>query len=212
MIRIFIADDHAIVREGLKQILQEEEGLTVAGEATDGAEALKLLQEEIWDIAILDISMPEMDGFNVLREIKKVKPAMPVIILTMHDEHLLGARCLKAGANGFLTKESASNQLATAIRMALEGGKYISPAISEKIIGEMGSSRNQDRPPHEKLSNREFTILVKIASGMTVSEIGEELGISTRTVSTYRRRLLRKMEMKHNAELTHYALKKGLSF
>ncbi|MBF0588904.1 MAG: response regulator transcription factor [Magnetococcales bacterium] len=212
MIRILLADDHTIVREGLKQILADIPDLEVAGEAEDGREALRRMRKEEWDVVILDITMPERDGFSVLKEIKREKPKLPVIILTMHGEHQLGARCLKAGANGFLTKESASRELVKAIRLALVGKKYVSPSVAENIIGALGPDVDPDRPLHELLSDREFTILCKIASGKNVTGIADELALSSRTVSTYRRRILDKMGMKHNAELTHYALKNGLVF
>ncbi|MBF0189098.1 MAG: response regulator transcription factor [Magnetococcales bacterium] len=212
MIRILIVDDHTIVREGLKQILSDIHDMEVAGEASGGVDGLRRMRKEEWDLVLLDITMPDKDGFEVLKRIKKEKPKLPVIILTMHGEHLLGARCLKAGASGFLTKESASEQLVQAIRMALQGKKYVTPSIAEKILGELGPISDTDQPPHERLSDREFTILCKIASGRTVTEIADELVLSSRTVSTYRRRILDKMQMKHNAELTHYALKNGLVF
>ncbi|MGN7614551.1 response regulator [Magnetococcales bacterium HHB-1] len=212
MIQILIVDDHTIVREGLKQILAGIDDMEVADEAEDGLEALRKMRKNNYDIALLDLTMPGKDGFEVLKQIKQEKPKLPVVILTMHNEHMLCARCLKAGANGFLTKESASDQLVEAIRMALTGRKYVTPSIAERIIGGLGPVDAQDRPPHERLSDREFTILCKIASGKTVTEIAIELSLSSRTISTYRRRILDKMEMKHNAELTHYALKNGLVF
>lgn len=207
-LRVLIADDHAIVREGLKRILADAPELRVAGEAADGTEAIRLVREERWDVLLLDISMPGANGLEVLRAVKEVAPKLPVLILTMYPEDQYAVRMLKAGAAGYLTKEGAPQQLVSAIRKVASGGKYISPAVAEKLAWELERKRHPGT--HEDLSNREFEILRLIASGKTVSQIAQDLHLSVKTVSTYRMRLLMKLNMKSNAQLTHYAIKGGL--
>jgi two-component system invasion response regulator UvrY len=208
MIRVLIADDHSIVRQGLKQILEETDDLSVEGEASDGNEALQKIRDMEWDVVLMDVSMPGKNGIETLKQIRQEKPDLPVLILSMYPEDQYAIRLIRAGASGYLTKESAPEQLVAAIRTVSQGKKYISPSVAELLALEIGSK--SDRPPHEQLSNREDQIFRLIASGKTVSQIAEELKLSVKTASTYRTRILEKMHMKTNAELTHYAIRNGL--
>jgi two-component system, NarL family, invasion response regulator UvrY len=205
MLRILIADDHPIVRQGLKQILSEESDMGVFGEAQNSQEVLELVQKQDWDIVILDITMPGRGGIDVLKELKHQYPKLPLLILSMHPEDQYAVRALKAGAGGYLTKESAQEELIKAIRKVVRGGKYISSTLAEKLAFDLETET--EKPLHETLSDREHQVLLMIASGKTVSEIAEELSLSVKTIDTYRARILEKMKMKTNAELTHYAIK-----
>lgn len=208
-LRILIADDHAIVRHGLRQILTGIEDMTVAGEAEDGVKAMQMIRNGEWDVVLLDVSMPERNGIDTLKMIKKECPRLPVLMLSMHPEEQYAVRALKAGAAGYLSKHSAPELLVSAIRQVASGKKYVSPAVAEQLANAI-SDEDADRPPHEKLSDREYQTLCLMASGKTLTQIGEELNLSVKTVSVYRARLLEKMNLKNNAELTHYALKHGL--
>jgi len=208
MIRILIADDHAIVRRGLKQILAEESGMTVAGEAQNAQEVLDLVRKQAWDVVVLDIAMPGRGGLDVLKEIKPEYPQLPVLILSMHPEDQYAIRALKAGAAGYLTKESAPEELVKAIRKVLAGGKYVSASLAEKLA--LALEADDQKPPHETLSDREYQVMCLIASGKTVGEIADELSLSVKTISTYRARILEKMSLKSNAALTHYAVQQRL--
>jgi DNA-binding NarL/FixJ family response regulator len=207
-IRILIADDHAIVRHGLRQILSDSEDMIVTGEANGGVQALQLAREGDWDVFLLDVSMPDKNGIDTLKQLKKEFPKMPVLMLSMHPEEHYAIRALKAGASGYLTKQSAPEQLVTAIRQVAGGKKYVSPSLAEELANAI--SDDSDKAPHEKLSDREYQTLCMIASGKTLTQIGEELKLSVKTVSVYRARLLEKMKLRNNAELTHYGLKHGL--
>ena len=207
-IKILMVDDHTMVREGLKRILADAPDTRVTGEAGSGAEAIKLACSGDWDLVLLDISLPDTNGLEVLKAIKDHSPELPVLILSMYPEDQYALRMLKAGAAGYLTKEGASSQLVAAIRKVAAGGKYVSPEVAEKLAWEVEGRKKQ--ATHEDLSNREFEILRFIASGKTVSQIAEKIHLSVKTVSTYRARVLEKMNMKSNAELTHYAVKNGL--
>jgi two-component system, NarL family, invasion response regulator UvrY len=208
MIKILVADDHAIVRLGLLQILTEQADMTVVGEASDAPELFALTRAQAWDIVILDVSMPGRGGLEVLKELKSEFPARPVLILSVHPEDQYAVRALKAGAAGYLSKDSAPAELVNAIRKAMQGGKYVSAALAEKLAFNL--TPDPDRPLHESLSDREFQVLCRIASGKTVGEIADESTLSVKTISTYRARLLEKMNLKNNAELTHYAIQHGL--
>jgi two-component system invasion response regulator UvrY len=206
--RILIADDHAVVRHGLKQILADEFKRAEFGEARNGQEVLNRVWKEKWDVVILDITMPGRGGLEILKEVKKARPRIPVLVLSMHPEDQFAVRVLKAGASGYMTKETAPEELVGAIRKILAGGRHISASLAEIMAAYL--TVKTEKPPHELLSNREFQVLRQIASGRTVSEIARELSLSVRTVSTYRTRILEKMGLKTNSELTHYAFQNQL--
>jgi len=208
MIKILIADDHAIVREGLKQIVADTSDMVVAGEAVNGQEVLEQVRKEDWDLILLDISMPGRGGIDTLKALKIEKPKLPVLVLSMYPEEQYAVRALKAGASGYLTKESAPEELIEAIRKVSQGGKYISAALAESLAFHVGV--NSEKPLHETLSNREYQVMLMIATGKTVKEIAEDLSLSVKTISTNRVRALRKMGIKNNAEATYYAVKHGL--
>ena len=201
---ILIADDHVVVRRGLRQILEAEADMAVAGEAKSGSEVLELLRAQCFDVAVLDITMPGRGGLDVLHEVRQRYPDLRILILSMHPEERYALRVLKAGAAGYLTKESAPDELITAVRKVAAGGKYVSPSLAERLADEIGSKT--DKPLHELLSDREHQILCMIANGMAVSGIATELHLGVNTVSTYRARLLSKLRLSNNAELTHYAI------
>lgn len=207
-IKVLIADDHAIVREGLKQILADTRDIAVAGEAENGLEAIKLVRLGKGDVLLLDISMPDRNGIEVLKQVRKETPAIAVLILTMHREDQYAIRSLKAGAAGYLNKQSAPAELVNAIRQVATGRKYVSPTLAQELANQVNEER--EAPLHETLSDREFQTLTMIASGKTVSDIARELVLSVKTISMYRSRLLQKMKLRHNAELTHYAIKNQL--
>jgi len=207
-IRVFIADDHAIVREGLKQILAESPDIIVAGEAENGLDAIKLFRKSKCHVMLLDISMPDRSGIDVLKQVKKENPEIAVLMLSMHREDQYAIRSLKAGAAGYLTKQSAPRELVTAIRQVADGQKYVSAALAQELAAAIGD--DHDTPLHDTLSDREYQTLTMIASGKTVTAIAEELSLSVKTISEYRARLLVKMKLKNSAELTHYAIKNQL--
>ncbi|MEK6680327.1 MAG: response regulator transcription factor [Nitrospirota bacterium] len=208
MIKILIADDHAIVRKGLKQILADAPDIASIDEAGSGQEALKKVRENNYNVVLLDISMPGMSGVDVLKQLKTERPKLPVLILTMHPEEQYAVRILKAGASGYLTKESAPDELISAIQKVSQGGKYISPSLAEKLACDLDSAVMQ--PLHERLSDREYQIMTMLASGKSTKEIAHELSLGMPTVSTYRFRILLKMKLKNNAELISYAIKNNL--
>jgi two-component system, NarL family, invasion response regulator UvrY len=208
MIHIVIADDHPIVLKGLKEILSEEPDMKIVGEGQNGQNVLDLVQKHGCDIVIMDITMPGRNGLDVLRDLKQEHPRLPVLILSMHPEEQYGVRALKAGAAGYLTKESAPDRLILAVRKIVSGGKYVSPTLAEKLAFDL--DRGSLKPPHEYLSDREYQVMTLIASGKTVGDIAGELNLSVKTISTYRMRILEKMKMKSNAELTYYAIKNDL--
>jgi DNA-binding NarL/FixJ family response regulator len=208
IIKVLITDDHAVVRKGLKQIIEETPGMLAADEAASGNEALEKIRKNAYDVVLLDIAMPGKSGLDTLKELKLEKPNLPVLILTIYPEEQYALRVLKAGAAGYLTKESAPAELVTAIRKVSEGGRYVSPSLAEKLAFNIGA--DTDAELHERLSDREYQVMCMIASGKTVSEIADDMSLSVKTISTYRTRILEKMEMKNNAELTHYAIKKEL--
>jgi two-component system invasion response regulator UvrY len=208
MIHILIVDDHAVVRDGVKRLSDEQLGAAVFGEASTAQEALQLVREAHWDVVVLDISLGERNGLEVLKELKQLRPRLPVLILSMHAEEQYARRAFRAGAAGYITKDSSRAELVTALNKVLHGGKYVSPMLAEKLVVDM--ERGTDQPLHEALSDREFEVMCLIASGKTVSQIAELLSLSDKTISTYRARILEKMHMKTNAELTHYAIQNKL--
>lgn len=208
MIKILIADDHAVVREGVKHILSEIPDIHITGEASSGTEVLDRINSKDYDVILLDIAMPGRDGLEILKDIKMQQPKLSVLILSMFPEEQYALRALKSGAAGYLTKDSIPDELVKAIRKIARGGKYISASFSEKLLFSLDS--DAERPPHETLSDREFQVMRMIASGKRLREIADELALSEKTVSTYRSRILEKMGMRNNTELTHYAIKNRL--
>jgi DNA-binding NarL/FixJ family response regulator len=207
-IRILIADDHPIVRAGFKQVLSETPDLVVADEAGNGQEVLEHLKKKKYDVVLLDISMPGKNGLEILKELKTDYPKLPVLILSIYPEEQYAIRALKAGAAGYLTKESAPHELISAIRKISAGGRYISESLAEKLATYLNV--DMTKSPHETLSDREHQVMRLIASGKTVSEIAESLNLSVKTISTYRTHILEKMKMKNNAEITLYAVQNKL--
>jgi DNA-binding NarL/FixJ family response regulator len=208
MIKILIADDHTIVREGLKQIIANSSGLVVTGEAANGQETMDLVRKNNFDVILLDISMPEKDGLAILKQLKREKFELPVLVLSMHPEEQYAVRVLKMGASGYLTKASASDELIKAIKKISTGKRYISDSLAEKLALDLDI--DTEKLPHEYLSDREFQVMCMIASGKTVTNIAEELSLSVNTISTYRVRVLDKLKMTTNSELTRYAIKNQL--
>ena len=208
MIKILIADDHAIVREGLKQIVAEESDMTVAGEASNANELFKLIENESWDVIVLDINMPGKSGLEAIKEMKTRYPKLPVLILSMFGEDQYGLRAIKAGASGYLKKVSAPIELVSAIRKIVNGGRYINPSLAEKLADVVDKPNREF--PHDNLSDREYQVMCSIASGRTAEEIADDLELSILTVYTYRNRILEKMNLKSNVELTQYAIQNKL--
>lgn len=208
MTRVLIADDHAIFRRGLEQTITDEVGGWVIGEAATADEAMRQVREATWDVMVLDISLPDRSGLDLLPEIKALRPAMPVLILSMHAESQYAMRALKSGASGYVSKDSASTELVDALKRVLNGGKYVSAAVAETLADvALGLSSST---PHEGLSNREFTVLVGLGQGKAVGELAAELGLSVKTVSTYRSRMLDKMGLRTNADVVRYVIDHGL--
>jgi DNA-binding NarL/FixJ family response regulator len=197
------------VRQGLKQILSETEDMLVTGEADDGAEALALARQQPWDVFLLDVSMPNRNGIDTLKQLKKEFPRLPVLILSMHPEEQYAVRALKAGASGYLTKQSAPEQLVNAIRQVASGKKYLSPAVAQQLADAI--SEDTEKSPHERITDREYQVLKLIAAGKTLTQIAESLNLGVATVSTYRARLLEKMGLRSTAELIRYGLEHGLA-
>lgn len=208
MSRILVADDHAIVRKGLKQIISAALDLKVTAEAASGHEVLSLAREEPFDVVVLDLNMPDQSGLDTLKQLKAEHPSLPVLILSMYSEQQYAVRVLRAGASGYLTKESAPEQLVEAIRKVASGGKYVSAAVADALLGLLDA--DPDQPLHATLSDREFQVMRLLASGKSVSDIADMLSLSVKTVSTYRARVLEKMSMNSNAELAQYALRNEL--
>jgi DNA-binding NarL/FixJ family response regulator len=208
VINVLVADDHAVVRRGLRQILAETADISVGGEAATAQDVLSLVRERRFSVVVLDISLPGGSGLDLLAEIRRERPTLPVLILTVHSEDQYAIRAIKAGAAGFLTKETAPDKLIEAVRKVASGGRFVSAELAETLASVLaGDSAGS---PHERLSNREFEILKMLASGKTVSEVAVTLALSVKTVSTHRTRILKKMGMRTNAELTTYAVRRGL--
>ena len=209
MIKVLIADDHALVREGLKQVIGKHSDIEVTGEAKNGQEALEKVWKEDFDVVLLDISMPGRSGMDILKEIKSAKPELYVLMLSMHPEEQYAVRALKSGASGYRTKESAPDELIEAIRRVSMGLKYVTRSLAEKLAMDLGI--DHDKPLHEQLSDREFQVMQMIAGGHTIKEIAENLSLSVKTISTYKSRILEKMNMKSNADLTSYIMENDLT-
>jgi DNA-binding NarL/FixJ family response regulator len=208
-IRVLIADDHAIVRQGFKQIFSETEDLVVAGEADDGAEALQLARQKEWDVFLLDVTMPNRNGIDTLKQLKKEFPRLPVLILSMHPEEQYAVRAIKSGASGYLTKQSAPELLVTAIRQVARGKKYVSPAVAEQLANALVAG-DDERPPHEQLTDREYQVFRLIAAGKPLTQIAEELNLAVATISTFRTRIIDKTGLRSNAEIIRYGIEQGL--
>jgi two-component system invasion response regulator UvrY len=203
MIKVIVVDDHPVVRLGLKQIIENEPDMEIVGEAKNAGECFSLVRNTDCTLVLLDITLPDRNGFDVLKQLKYEHPGLPVLILSTHSEDLYGLRLIKAGASGYLMKEGAPDELLKAIRKVNAGGKYVSASLAEKLVSHLGAF---DKPPHENLSNREFQILCMIAQGKSLKSIAGELYIDEKTVSTYRSRIMEKMKMSTNADMIRYAL------
>ena len=205
---VLIVDDHAVVRRGLAEILTDEFSGVEVGHADNVADARQCLRQQQWDLAIIDIALPEESGLMLLKEIRDVWPDLPVLVLSFHPEKRYALRALRAGAAGYLTKEAAPRELVSAVRKVLDGGKYVTQSIAERLAFKVEDGTGE--APHERLSDREYQVMVRIASGKTVSQIADEMRLSVNTISTYRSRLLDKMNMETNAEVTRYAVENEL--
>ncbi|MGZ5819091.1 MAG: response regulator [Burkholderiaceae bacterium] len=208
MIKVLIADDHKIFRAGVKRLIEESPDIEVAGEASDGFDALAKMRKEDWDVVLLDINMPNKSGLDILRQMKTEKPKLPILILSMYPEEQYAIRALKAGAAGYLTKDAESEELVAAIHKVVRGGRYATPALLEKLLFELECER--DVPAHHTLSAREHQIFEQIVKGKSLTEIADVMNLSVKTVSTYRTRVLEKMNKENNAELIHYAIQHNL--
>ncbi len=208
MIRALITDDHAVIRRGLKELLTDSQRIEVTGEASNAREAMQQIRTGTWDVMILDINLPDRNGLDLLKDLKAEKPDLPILILTVCPEDQFAVRALRSGAAGYLTKASAPAQLVDAVEKVANGGRYVSPAVAERLAVLVGGEH--DGLPHETLSEREYQVTRMLASGKTVSQIAEEMRLSVKTISTYRSRVLDKMGMRTNAELTYYAVRNQL--
>lgn len=206
--KILVVDDHAVVRQGVKQILNEQFQGAVIGEARNAEEMIDRIKKFTWDIVVLDVGMPGKSGLDALKDLKQVCPKLPVLVLSAYPEDQLARRMLKAGASGYLTKDSAPNELVQALRKILGGGKFVSASMAELLVANL--NEQAERPPHELLSDREYQVMCLIAVGKSLREIAEDLCVGISTINTYRARILEKMQLKNNTELTHYALENRL--
>lgn len=209
MLKIVIADDHSIFRRGVKDLLSDGLGTVTVGECANAHDLLQLVRQKKWDVVILDIGMPGTTGTDALMQLKRERPSLPVIMLSMHPEDQYAVRMFKAGANAYLTKASAPEELVTAIKKVLAGGNYVSPSLGEKLVHLF--HQGDEQAPHELLSDREYEVMRLLASGKTVSEIAQSMHLGTTTVSTYRARILQKLHLKNNAELMRYAVQAGIA-
>jgi two-component system, NarL family, invasion response regulator UvrY len=208
MLRILVTDDHPVVRQGIMRIIEDTPDMKVTGEAENGYELLRKIKEQDYDLILMDISMPGSDGLEVIREVKKLKPHVPVLILTIHPEKYYGLRMLQAGASGYLTKQNAPFELIEAIRKVSQGGMYISNSLAQLLVA--AKKNGEEKPGHEKLSDREYQVMNMIAAGKKVKTIADELCISVKTIHVHRRHILEKLNMSSNAEIIHYAIQNGL--
>lgn len=210
MIRILIADDHALLRAGIKHLLSEHADLQVAGEAANGQEVLDQVQRGVWDVLLLDMTMPGKSGIELIKQIRQLSPKLPILVLSMHKEDVYAVRALKAGASGYLCKDNAEAQLAEALHKVAAGSLYITPAVAERLAADMMQGRRQDRLPHTRLSDREYQIFQLIAAGTSVTDIAQSLNLSVKTVSTHKTHILQKMACSSVADLVRYALQHHL--
>ena len=209
MIRVFVADDHAVVRRGVRQILEDASDMIAAGEASTGREVLQAVRQHDYDVLVLDIAMPDANGLETLRQLRTLKPDLRVLILSMYPERQYAVRALKAGAAGYLTKESAPDELVAAIRKVALGGKYVTQSLAERLAAALGGELGKE--PHEALSTREYQVMRLLAAGKTVTDIATELSLSVKTISTYRTRILEKLDLRNTAEIIRYAFERGLA-
>ena len=209
MTRVLVADDHPVVRTGLKEIIARQRDMAVMGEAATGAEVCRLVAMKPWDVVILDLSLPDRSGLEVLKEIKRERPKIPVLVLTAYHDEQFAVRAIRAGAAGYLTKGATPEELISAIRRLAQGRRYMSPAVAEELIETLG--HHSDEAPHQRLSDREYQVLCLLGSGKTVSQIAQELGRSVKTISTHRARILEKLEMQSTAQLVRYVLERRLA-
>jgi len=208
LLRVLIADDHPVIRRGIKHVLMEIVDRVEADEASKGCEVLERISKQRYDVVLLDITMPDMNGIDVLKQIRMFQPDLPVLMLSMHREDLYAIRAIQAGASGYLTKECASEDLVLAIRTVLKGSKYITSSLAQKLASELDASSHKKL--HKKLSDRELQVIQLITSGKTIKEIADEMSLSVKTISTYRSRVLQKLNLRNNAEIACYALKEEL--
>jgi len=210
MIRVILADDHMLVRQGLRRLLEDAPDIEVVGETGSGQETLGLISKVSCSLLLLDISLPDRSGLEVLKDVHALRPHLPVLILSIYPEDQYAIRAFRAGAAGYLMKTAAADELLEAVRRTSKGGKYITPAVAEKLAENFQHQRTDTQLPHEQLSDREFEVLERIAKGLSVAEISKTLGLSPKTISTYRSRILQKMGLKNSAELMHYAFEHQL--
>ena len=211
MIRVLVADRHPVVRTGLRAILVRRCHIATLGEAETGPEVLHLIAKQPWDVIVLDASLPDRNGLEIVKEIKRTRPKLPILVISDHPENELAVRALRAGAAGYISKKATPAELVNAVLRLAQGQRYMSPAAAEELITALGSGYPSDQAPHERLSNREFQVLCLLGSGKSVGRIAEELERSVKTISTYRARILTKMEMRSTAQLVHYALQRRLT-
>ncbi len=211
MIRVLVADDHPVVRSGLRAILVRRCNISTLGEAETGAEVRRLIAQKPWDVVVLDVSLPDCSGLEVAREIKRERPKLPILILSVQPDEEFAVRALRAGAAGCISKTAAPEELVRAVQLLAQGRRYMSPAAAEKLIAGLGKGNGSDQAPHALLSDREYQVLCLLGSGKSVGQIADELARSVKTISTYRARILAKMEMRSTAQLVHYVLQQHLA-
>ena len=211
MIRVLVADDRPVVRTGLREILVRRGDITMLGEAGTSAEVRQLVAQKPWDVVVLDLSLPDLSGLELVKELKRARPRLPILILGVYPEEEFAVRAIRAGAAGYISKGATPEELVRAVLRLAQGGRYVSPAAAEELIVALGNDNESDHAPHERLSDREYQVLCLLGSGKSVGEIARELGRSVKTVSTYRARILDKMGMRGNAQLVHYVLQRRLT-
>ena len=211
MIRVLVVDDHPVVRTGLRAILTRPAHIAILGEAATGAEVCQLVVQKHWDVIVLDESLPDRSGLDVVREIKRERPKLPILVLGLHSEGSFAVRALRAGASGYISKKATPEELVSAVLRLAQGRRYMSPTAAEELVAALGNGRGSDQAPHERLSDREYQVLCLIGSGKSVGQIAQKLERSVKTISTHRARILAKMEMGNTAQLVHYVLQQRLA-